>query len=249
MDNIYSFVDVVLSAITLSKSRFTGIKSQKKCFITAKKLKNNIAKSGNLTVVAFDGAFLSSCAEFELCIRNLIEKYIDSAVNKCPAFNHLPKEIRDWYPVGCSNIIINLNKDKFSHITLQAILNSIASCVNPSTQKRYSLLGEAFSDNTRNFWPNEIDDFFSKRLGIKKIWQKISRESQFQKRMGVSNANTAENVGRKKLETLIQRRNDIIHRGKSYYTPSDTEVKECVDYFKIFILSLADVLEKQITAI
>jgi len=187
MDNIFSFVDIILSAITLSKSNFSGIKSRKKCFITAKKLKNKVVSSGNLTVVAFDGAFLSSCAEFELCIRKLIEEYIHCAVNKCASYNHLPKEIREWYPLGCSNIIININQDKFSHITLQAILNSIASCVKPSAKKGYSLLGEAFSDNTRNFWPNEIDDFFSKRLGIKKIWQKISRESQFQKKMGVSN--------------------------------------------------------------
>jgi hypothetical protein len=67
--------------------------------------------------------------------------------------------------------------------------------------------------------------------------------------MGVSNESTAENIGRKKLANLIQRRNDIIHRGKSYYTPSDTEVKECVEYFKIFVVSLAEVLEKQIAAI
>jgi hypothetical protein len=249
MDSIYSFVDVILSAIVLSKADFKGIHSRKKCFITAKKLKEAVNSGGNLTVVAYDGAFLSSCAEFELCIRSLIEKYIDRAANKCVVYNHLPKEIRDWYPIGCSNILLNLKQDKFSHITQDNVINSIASCVNPSPKKGYNLLGEAFSDNTRNFWPNEIDEFFSKRLGISKIWQKMSRAIQFQKMMGVSNESSAENVGRKKLTNLIQRRNDIIHRGKSYYTPSDTEVKECAEYFKIFVVSLAEVLEKQIAAI
>jgi hypothetical protein len=170
MDAIYYFVDVILSAIELSKADFRGINSRKRCFITAQRLKEVVRNGGNLTVVAYDGAFLSSCAVFELCIRNLIEQYIDRAVNKCTIFNHLPKEIRDWYPIGCSNILLNLNQDKFSHITKETVINSIASCVRPSQKKGYNLLGEAFSDNTRNFWPNEIDEFFSKRLGISKIW-------------------------------------------------------------------------------
>jgi pyrroloquinoline quinone (PQQ) biosynthesis protein C len=112
-----------------------------------------------------------------------------------------------------------------------------------------TLLGEAFSDNERNFWPDDIENCFKERLGIEKIWKKLSRESQLQSALGTSNESMAEQLARKRLNELLERRNDIIHRGRSYYTASQSEVRQYVTFAKNLVEVLAEVMEKQLTAI
>src|SRR6266852_1986891 len=107
------------------------------------------------------------------------------------------------------------------------------------------MLGEAFSDNERNFWPYEIESDF-KRIGIEKIWQKLSRESNMQDAFGTSKEIATEQHAKSKLDELLQRRNDIIHRGKTYYTPSESEVRDCATFFKLLITNLAEVMESHV---
>jgi RiboL-PSP-HEPN len=120
--------------------------------------------------------------------------------------------------------------------------------VKPSKSGGYNLVGEAFSDNENNFWPREIETCFE-RIGIEKIWQKLSREVDFQSVLGARDAEGTEQRARRKLEDLLRRRNHMVHRGKSYYTPSESEVRDCIIFLKSLIRNLAEVMEKQISAI
>ena len=87
------------------------------------------------------------------------------------------------------------------------------------------------------------------RLGIEKIWQKLSREIDFQNALGAHNAAGTEQRARLKLEEMLRRRNDVVHRGKTYYTPSESEVRDCIAFLKALIKNIAEVMEKQIEAI
>jgi hypothetical protein len=111
------------------------------------------------------------------------------------------------------------------------------------------LIGDAFSDNSVNFWPETIDEMFRTRIGIEKIWQKLSRENGLQTALGTTVPATAEQVARRKLSALLHRRNDIIHRGKTYYAPSETEVRECALFFKALVANLSEIMEKHCAAL
>jgi hypothetical protein len=165
---------------------------------------------------------------------------------KCNEYHHLPPAMRQWYPDGCSSIILGIDQDKFSHLTKDQILKSLASCVKI---KNYNLIGEAFSDNQRNFWPNVIEDTLSKRIGLSKIWQKLSRDASLQTFVGATEPATVERQLRDKLNNIIQRRNDVIHRGRSYFTPSETEVRDGSNFMKILIYSMASTMKHYFNSI
>jgi hypothetical protein len=111
------------------------------------------------------------------------------------------------------------------------------------------LIGDAFSDNSKNFWPETIDEMFRTRIGIDKVWQKLSRENALQVALGTTVPATVEQIARRRLSELLDRRNDIIHRGKTYYAPSETEVRECALFFKALVMNLSEIMENQCAAL
>lgn len=247
MDKVCGLIDLITAAVKLTTISQKTLHSKHDFVIAATSLARSVQKIGNVTTAAYDGAYLTVCAKYELVICNLIETYVQRTVDKCHDYNHLPRNMREWYPEGCARIILNIKQDKLKHLTKDTIVNSLASCIKPSKKTGYIIIGEAFSDNERNFWPSEVEGFF-KRIGIEKIWQKLSHEPSLQSALGTINDMGTEQRSRLKLEEILQRRNDIIHRGKTYYTPSETEARECAVFFKYLITNIAEVMEKQIVA-
>lgn len=245
-DGIIAFLDIVAAAIAVAKAEHKNVKSHSSFVSSSRRLKARIVKNIDFSLTAYDGTFLTVCAEYEMTIRKLIEKYVLDAAQKCTEYHHLPKEIREWYPDGCSNLILNITQDKYAHLTKDAIVRSLASC---QKIKGYSLLGEAFSDNSKNFWPAVIEEILSKRMGLSKVWQKISRQSGIQSFVGTGELSTVERQSKDRLEKLMQRRNDVIHRGRSYFAPSDTEVRDASKFLSVLIDSLAQVMKSHLDSI
>ena len=250
MDNIISFLEVMAAAVQLGKESIGQNRSRSAFQVAARRLHNtartNIQGSGRFTLVALDGAFLTACAEFELAVRDLIEAYVLRATLKCPQYSNLPKEMRDWYPEGCARIILRLSTDKFSHLTQDAIVRSLADT---SKNRSHGLVCEAFSEHERNFGPDEVDKCFHKRLGIRKVWQKLARDAPFQSAIGTTVSERAEQIARMKLEDLLTKRNNVIHRGRTYYSPSESEVRESVEFLKALIGSTGEIMEACLTAL
>jgi|GEM_PF-5308345 len=248
MLRVEAFLDVMLASVNLAKLPTTGFRSRHPAALAARSLQNQLRSAPSVITVVNDGAYLTVCAEFELTIRELIVRYVELAVARCPNYQHLPASMRQWYPRGCGELLVNLSQDKFKHLTQDGIHRSLANCLG-SPSKPYTLIGDAFAHNKRNFWPGEVEGHFNERLGIPKVWQKLSRDGQFQMSLGTLTAAATETVAKSKLDALLNRRNDIVHRGKSYYTASDSEVRAAAVYCTELIRALADVLVNQLAAI
>jgi hypothetical protein len=248
MDDIHGYVHVIEAALNVVKTSTKGVRSKHPLTRAAVNLHLRGHKVGHFTVAAYDGAYLTACAAFELVVRELIERYVERCSDKCSTYNHLPKEFRNYYPEGCARLILDVGRDKLKHLSHDAIVKSLASCVKPAKSKKFHLLGEAFSYHERNFWPEEIERCLQ-YLGIDKVWQKVSREPDLQSSLGTRNDNHTEQVAREKLKGFLQRRNDIVHRGKSYFTPSQSEVIELTSFFKALVKNLAQVMENQFSAV
>jgi hypothetical protein len=74
-------------------------------------------------------------------------------------------------------------------LTKEQVIKSLASCLKI---KNHHLIGEVFSDNQRNFWPDTVEETLSKRLGLNKIWQKLSRDANLQTLIGTTELSTME---------------------------------------------------------
>lgn len=245
MGRVEAFLDAMVAAYSVAKEDPSGITSRKKFIANARKLRKTLRKDANLNIVAFAGAYLHVCAEYELTLRRLIERYMETAAMRCARYHHLPQQMRSWYPIGCAAIIQNIGHDRFKHLTVDVIVHSLAN----TTKNVCNLVGDAFSDCDCNFWPETIEKILCKRLGILKVWQKLAREEALQAALGITNPETVEQVSRVQLSTLLHRRNDTIHRGKSYYTPSESEVRDCIHFLKPLVSSLADVMHRQCEAL
>jgi hypothetical protein len=120
MDIIYSYIDLIAITIKIAGVSQKGLRSRHDFVIAAIEIAKSIKKTGNFTIAAYEGAFLTVCSEYELVIRSLIEEYIQRAVGQCSDYHHLPRNIREWYPEGCAQILLKMKHEKFSHLKKRA---------------------------------------------------------------------------------------------------------------------------------
>ncbi len=249
MEQIIVFVELFSATRNLARHDLKNMRSNHPVAREAKIVHAKARELSSFAVVVYDGPFLTACAQFEMAVRDMIEAFITNLMRKIADYSHLPKAVRDWHPLGCAQILLNIHQDKFKHLTQDIVLQNLASCVHYSPKKPYRLTLEAFSDNERNFKPDIIEEMFKIRLGIDKVWQKLSRENNLISHLGTQNSQLIEKLGRERLKEIMNRRNEIIHRGKDYYTPGESEIKECANFFKVLILSFANMLEKHLNAL
>ena len=113
---------------------------------------------------------------------------------------------------------------------------------------RFYLVPEAFSNNDHNFSAATIERH-SNNLGIEMVWKKLSRQVALQSFLRITTEAFVEEVAKKRLDGIIEKRNHIIHRGRSYAAPSESEVKEAAGYLKILIGSMAEVFNAHLEAL
>jgi hypothetical protein len=199
--------------------------------------------------VVFEGLYLSACASYELTIRQLIERYVEEVSEKLKDFSKFPKPMREWYLVGISDIVTQLHREKFQHLTQAHIYSSIAACAKPAWPTPPQLITDAFSNNDRNLRADVISEFFARRLAIDKVWQKLARDATFQSYIGSNHPDTAEKLAKEQLNQHMTRRNNIIHRGRNFYAPSESDIISATEYFAALVSALTAMLVAQCAAL
>jgi hypothetical protein len=194
------------------------------------------------TALAYDGFYLAICGRYELSVRELVERFVELVVADVPVHAHLPAAIKDWHPKGSADIILRIQEEQFRHLTVVGLVGNLASCLSPSSKSSYKLTPESYSYNDRNFWAGEIERLLSERLGLSKIWQKLSRHPGLVAWSGAAHPSTVENLCRQELDSCMARRNAIVHRGRSYFTPGASEVVECAEFLTVLIEGIAETL-------
>jgi len=248
MDKIGEFVRLMKANQELAGHGYEPIRARNS-------IKNNISNIVTFTrnVGAaghhFDGAYLSACALFELVVRELITKYVSEVNTRIESYHRVPEQIKKWHTKGCVFLLSNSGQDRFKHIDTTNIIKCMASCLNPSTRKPYKLSLEAFSYHDNNMRSGVIEEMVSNRIGISNIWMRVAALESAKRFVGSNNEDTVHRILKEKLDKAIKRRNDIIHRGREYYTAGETEVADTALLFKFLIECLADRFQAQLDAL
>jgi hypothetical protein len=66
MDRVVAFLEAISIAYQLAKENPTGVTSKRKFIENARHLRKVINSWSDMNVVAYDGAYLHACAEYEL---------------------------------------------------------------------------------------------------------------------------------------------------------------------------------------
>jgi len=248
MDEVIASAELVRLAASLAKVDPASIPVTPGAAATIADLHKRARSLSARTVVANDGAFLAACALYELAVKDVVEAFLAAAKTRIPTYVHLPAEIRDWNPIGCANVLVCIKEARFGHLTMDAVVRNLASCVNQKERHAYDLLPEAFSFHDNNITAGELEKMMG-RLGVEKLWQKLSRQVDFATFLGSAHEGTAENRGRLLLKNIIDRRNNIIHRGRSYFTPSHSEICDAAEFLRQLMAALVRVLDAHLLAL
>ena len=242
MDQILAFVELTQATFNLAKKDLKGFRSKHDLALAAKELNAKVRALVLGTAVPYEGAYLSACAQFELGVRDMIETYVSRLSQKFPSFSSLPKQIQDAHIEGCARILLNIRMEKFSHLKRDDVVRSIVSCANSIASEPYFLTPEAISDHDSNFKPDILFQNLA-RVGLKNIWLQLARQNPLKMTLGTTADGMTEHASKERLKSLMDKRNQIMHRGKTFSVPSESEVRECAEFFKALMQSMANVLE------
>jgi hypothetical protein len=232
----------------LAGQNFRTLRSKHAVASAARDVEQNARRLIFATALPYEGMFLSACAQFELAIRNLVEAFVNRASLKHAAFSTLPAEMRDRHRQGCANILQNLHRNKFKHLSGSTLIASLASCDNIPSGTRYRLIPEAYSSSESNFRSNVVNEHL-RNLGMKDTWRIIGSKAILKTNLAsMSDQITAERA-KLALDGLMTRRNQLVHRGTSYTAPSEADVRECAEFFTSLIQAIAEALEDHLHAI
>ena len=247
MDKIVLFVDLIETTFDLARNSLDRFRSRHPVALAAKGVHAKARAVHGGLPLASEGVFLSACAQFEQCIRDIIEEAASHAINRMARFDMLPQNMQKEHLNGCAKILQHLGQDKYKYLTSEGIVTSLHSCL-PASSGSPKLVLEAFSSNEKNFKPNIIAEHM-KRLGVEQVWERIGQQTCLQKHLGLSNPQDCTRISKESLERIMDQRNYTIHRSRSYSAPSTTQVREHASYFAVLTEAIAGVLVSHIASL
>ena len=241
MSRIAAWVDLINRVVNLGTEDINRLRSTVPVAVRARDVHQGITGLGSTaTIIAYEGAFLTACAEFELTVREMVEKFVDQARTTKATFSDLPVAMQKRQHKGCAKIITYLDQERFNHLTIDQVIADLYSC-HPTSPAAYKLLPEAFSENERNFnW--SMTKEVMERLGISDFGDRIGNEGGLATLLSTTVGQNTMSRASGRLNEMMRRRNQIVHRGRSAYSPSESDVRECASFFATFAQSLANVL-------
>lgn len=245
----------ILNVIDLTKATFDLAKQDPKRFtskhvmaIAARNVQRKARRVPLATALPYEGAFLTCCAEFERGMRDLLESFAATLATKINLYANLPDGIRGAHLQGAARVLVNIRRDKFKHLVPEAVVAKLAGCMAQPAGTGYTLVAEAFSDNERNFKHDVIAEHM-KRVGVGAFWTKAGAEPKLAANLGTASAGMTSRAAMARLDSIMNRRNQIIHRGKGAGVPGESEVREAATFFTALIWCGANVLVNHLNSL
>ena len=247
MKRVVEFVDLITALFGMAKTPLTSLRCKR---FLAESIKDVHARTRALKLgdsLALEGVYLSSCALFEQAVRDLIDAAAFQIVGKKPVFSDLPGSMQKSHLQGCIDIL-KKKQDKFSHLTPQIVITSMASCYRASTTGSYTIISEALSSHAHNFRSEELKTCIG-RLGVQDLWRRLGSEIALQNLFGGTSPTDTMNFSKTRLDAIMQQRNQTMHRSPSFAPPAAKDVKECAGFLDALTESLANVLVSHVSNI
>ena len=248
MDRVIDYVNLSVATFDLAKASTSRFRSSHPLAIAARDVHGQVRALTTMGLsLACEGAYLSACAQFEQAVRDVIEEAVMQSIAKKVQFALLPIKMQEHHISGCGIILQNLRQDRFRHLNMQAIISSLYECVSPG-ETPVSLVVEAYSSNERNFKPKILSEHF-KKLGVTKLWNLLGQDPSVQNHFETTSAADAERFAMERLERIMDKRNNIIHRNSSFTAPSDVEAKESATFFTAVIEGLCRTMTAHVASL
>jgi hypothetical protein len=206
-------------------------------------------------IINYNAIIISLYSAYESFVESIGLSYLKRLNQIVPSYNELPEKIKVNHIIYSSELILELNKSKYSALDEKKIINNLYNCVNFNSN--YKINYESFVKRNTNLWVSTVNDIFS-RLGINGICRKIAMTNLFknyyankeQIDFGQINSIISQMEQEKlfaNINGLIEERNKVAHSWTDNTVNLSIIKDDYISFIKIFCESLYHVLEEQIS--
>ncbi len=206
-------------------------------------LRRDIKSCRSWETIGIDGCVLSLCGEFELAARDLAERASELLAAKFKRYSHLPESIRLKNVELVGELLSKRWRQKAANVNYVQVVEDLSQCL--TKEKPIRLYSAGFASHDHNLNGRALADIFG-RLEVSDLWRKIGADPEIMAHFGTQNVETTANAGSEKLNSFIEIRNQIAHRGPNYQTVGSSVVLEYVAFFRLLVPALADVLQNHL---
>lgn len=204
-----------------------GLEETESSFVVAANQANEALRDAQAGLPVLRGAmFAQSISRFEIYVKNQIEDLVVRASFNAQKFSHLSRELRENAVVQSALVLGNPKKfrmERFVSTIARTMAQNITDESAPGVINQYCI-----SLTSENMRASTLDELF-RRIGISDAWSRIGTSTDVQILLQQPDASQASTVSQKRLNTAIERRNQIIHPSTGITWPSRDEVADLIN--------------------
>lgn len=176
---------------------------------------------------------------------NLVEDSIREWLSLLPQlylnYIDLEERIRNTHKLGVGRLLLDLNKNRYDHLTIEDVLNGLYIGIN--NQTNYELLPDAFLFHEQNLRRDILDKLLAD-AGISNSWAWIDKHKSITN--FVKEVRGSQNTAEGELNELISYRNDAAHGTSIDDFLRSNALLELCDFVESLCQSLNDLFVYQV---
>lgn len=155
------------------------------------------------------------------------------------------QKLRDQNVRLVGELLVALNRPKVAHINYVDVVAELAACATKGSP--VALYAAGFASHERNLRGSQLSEMVG-RVELTKLWDTLGKDGGLKAYFGTLKPKSTGEAASRKLDSFMEDRNQIIHRGPSYQTVGATIVLDYVEYFRVLAPALAKTFEHHLAS-
>ena len=179
-------------------------------------------------------------AIYENFVEDLIREWLSLLPQLYLNYTDLDERIRNTHKLGVGRLLIDLNKNRYEHLTIEDVVNGLYIGIN--NKNNYELLADAFLFHEQNLRRDILDKLLAD-AGISNSWAWIDRHKSIKN--FVEEVRGSQNTVEGELNELISYRNEAAHGALIDDFLRSNALLELCDFIESLCQSLNDLFVYQ----
>ena len=205
------------------------------------KIKEDIPKIREWRIYDHCAAVTKLYAIYENFVEDLIRDWLRLLPKLYSSYLDLDERIKNTHQLGVGRLLLDLNKNRYEHLSIEEVVNSLFLGVNDA--EIYELLPDAFLFHEQNL-RREILDKLLADAGVFNSWTWIDKHKSIKN--FVKEIRGSQNTAEGELNELISYRNDAAHGAVIDEFLGFNSLLELCDFVESLCQSLTDLFTYQV---
>lgn len=191
--------------------------------------------------------FVRVVAAFERYLRRLVEAGVDDVAQRAKGFDAIPANIQKRNLIYTGRVLSGIESPKdYQVFNYEGLVSNLATC--KSGSKDFRLNSNAFSAVVVGSGP-EILERALRAIDVEGLWDPIGASGRLQKLLGTKKSRDTGTQAQDRLQDLTKKRNQIAHAGDSEPALTAQDLRDAIEFIRVFSESLNTEVQRQLAAI